>query len=146
MAIKRVSAIPNAYKNGLSTREKVRKDLEFALTARISMFEFEGDYNYKTLGSYVRDEADRLFRDRYWSPARDEIVNTLGKELGRTDIECERIYREYKQAFKIHGVTQSDRIHIYVEIDFNYLDNYKSSLMARTRIQCGLSGNRKGTG
>lgn len=146
MAIKQVEFIPNAYKNAMSTREKVRKDLELALTERISMFEFEGDYNYKTLGAYVRDEADRIFKDCFWSPARDEIVNTLGKELGRTDIRCELIYREYKQAFKIHGVTQTDRVHIYVEIDFDYLDNYKDKLMARTRIQCGLHGNRKGTG
>ena len=146
MAIKKVDFIPSAYVKAVSTRQKVRADLEEAINNRIPMFEFEGDYNYKTLGSYARDEADRLFREWVFYPAVESVKSTLGKELGRDDIECERLYREYKQVFKIHGVTQKDRVHVYVEIDFDFLDKYTDTLMRRTRVQYGLRGNRKGIG
>ena len=146
MAIKEVKVIPNAYKKTATVGQMVRKDLEEALDKRISKFEFDGDYNYKTLGYYVRREAEWIFNQAFWCPASTEVEEALAKELGRDDIHCERFTREYKQAFDINGVTQSDRMHVYVEIDFNFLDNYKSELMTRTRRKYGLHGSRKGTG
>ena len=146
MAIKEVDFIPNAHKKGETVSQKVRKDLDEALAKRISKFEFDGDYNYRTLGSYVRHEAEWLFRERFWSPANAEIKQSLGKELGRDDIKCERLSNEYKQAFTICGVNEKDRIHVYVEIDFDFLDGYKDSLMMRTRLKYGLYGDRKGIG
>ena len=147
MAIKEVEFIPNAYaKKGLTTKEQIEADFREAFDKHISKFEFEGNYNYKTLGQNARDVAEKIFRDSIYTPARDFVVNKLSQELGRNDITCEHFYREYKFAIKISSVTQDDRIHVYAEIDYDYINDYKSTLEKRTRYNYGLFGNRKGTG
>lgn len=64
--IKPVDEIPqNLAKKRETYREQIRKDIREAMDKRIRKFEFVGDYKYKYLAQYVREEADRIIRDLY---------------------------------------------------------------------------------
>lgn len=56
MAIKIIDEIPITSK-GKARRELIREDIQEAIDKGISLFEFEGDYNYKTLAQNARDVA-----------------------------------------------------------------------------------------
>ena len=61
--IKAVDEIPmSKAKERKSYREQIKTDLMEAITSGIKRFEFVGDYNYKYLAQYVREEADKLMR------------------------------------------------------------------------------------
>lgn len=61
--IKPVDEIPmSKAKERKSYREQIKTDLMEAITSGIKRFEFVGDYNYKYLAQYVREESDKLMR------------------------------------------------------------------------------------
>lgn len=61
--IKAVDEIPmSKAKERKSYRDKIRKDLQEAIDKGIMRFEFVGDYNYKYLAQYAREEVDKLMR------------------------------------------------------------------------------------
>ena len=68
--IKPIDEIPQSVKqtrNGY--RERIRADIQEALDKGIAKFEFVGDYNYKYLAQYAREEAERIVRNltyKYW--------------------------------------------------------------------------------
>lgn len=65
--IKAVDEIPmSKAKERKSYRDKIRKDLQEAIDNGIMRFEFVGDYNYKYLAQYVREEADKLMRVTFY--------------------------------------------------------------------------------
>lgn len=61
--IKAVNEMPmSKAKERKSYRDQIRNDLQEAIDNGIKLFEFVGDYNYKYLAQYVREEADKLMR------------------------------------------------------------------------------------
>lgn len=64
--IKPIEEIPqNTAQQRESYRDKIRCDITGAIEKGIGKFEFVGDYNFKYLANYAREEADRMFRRRF---------------------------------------------------------------------------------
>lgn len=64
--IKPVTEIPqNMVQKRESYRDRIRADIREALDKGIHKFEFVGDYKYKYLAQYAREEADRIIRNEY---------------------------------------------------------------------------------
>lgn len=59
MSIKVIDEIPQTI-HKRSARDMVRADIQEALDNGIRLFEFEGDYNYKTLAQTAREIAERI--------------------------------------------------------------------------------------
>ena len=45
-----------------SCRARIRNDIRQAIDGRTAKFEFVGDYNYKYLARYAREEASNILR------------------------------------------------------------------------------------
>lgn len=64
--IKPIDEIPQSVQSkAKSNRQKIRNDIQEALDHGISKFEFVGDYNFKYLHQYAREEADRFWRKMF---------------------------------------------------------------------------------
>lgn len=64
--IKAIDEIPmNTAQKRKSYRDRIRSDITEAMEKGIGKFEFVGDYNFKYLANYAREEADRMFRRRF---------------------------------------------------------------------------------
>ena len=109
--IKPVEIIPmNATAKRQSYRSMIRGDIEDAIAQGITKFEFEGDYNWKYLAQYAREEADTI-----WRRAFANIMREARSKYGiKVYLPC---YTDKGQYIKIHSVKMADRIHVYCEID-----------------------------
>lgn len=133
--IREVSSIPQPRGAKASTyREMLRADIIEALNRRISKFEFEGDYNYKTLGMYAREVAQTVFFEKIYSPVVADIKKTLMEEYKTENILIPIGWDTAKYIIKISGVTGTDRIHVYGSIDFELLDTFRDRLLSATRL------------
>lgn len=64
--IKPVDEIPQSLASKRkSYREQIRNDIQEALDKGIRKFEFVGDFNFKYLHQYAREEADRIWRKMF---------------------------------------------------------------------------------
>lgn len=115
MAIKPIDEIPlNTLDKRKSQRENIRMDILEAIEKGVSKFEFDGDYNWKYLAQYAREEADQIWRKKY-----HEITVEARQKYG-----LERMlstYPDYKykgEYIRIHTNKMADRIHVYCVIDF----------------------------
>lgn len=77
--IKPVDEIPQSMaQKRESYRDRIRADIHEAMDKGIKKFEFIGDYNFKYLAQYAREEADRIILKEYIRVARehkDELEN-----------------------------------------------------------------------
>lgn len=65
--IKPIDEIPmNAQQSRKSYRDEIRNDIREAMEKGIDKFEFVGDYNYKYLHQYAREEADKIKRELFY--------------------------------------------------------------------------------
>jgi hypothetical protein len=111
--IKPVETIPmNATAKRQSYRGMIRGDIEDAIAQGITKFEFAGDYNWKYLAQYAREEADTIWRKAY-----AQIMREAGEEHGIKISSYLPSYKDKGQYIKIHSVKMTDRIHVYCEID-----------------------------
>lgn len=119
MAIKVVDEIPKTNQSR-SNRDMIRADIQEALDKGIILFEFEGDYNYKYLAQYVKEEVDR-FKAR-----KVREVQTKFKEENLTEDEKTiRGFRfwfkssyEYKHEWiKVSSCKEEDRRRVFCKID-----------------------------
>ena len=130
MSIKPIKEIPMNTKDAReSYRARIRADINEALEKRIDKFEFEGDYNYKYLAQYAREEADRIIRHITNKHDR-EITKVLQKEFNEDYIYVPPL-RE--AIIVISNRKLEDRNHVYVSIDYEKLDNLYDILMKATR-------------
>lgn len=78
--IKPVDEIPmNPAQKNKGYRDQIRRDLQEAMDNGIRRFEFVGDYKYKYLAQYVREEAERIIRSAFydlWTKHRAEFGNS----------------------------------------------------------------------
>lgn len=64
--IKPIDEIPkNTAQKRESYRDRIRSDIREAMDKGIRKFEFVGDFNFKYLAQYAREEADRMFRKAF---------------------------------------------------------------------------------
>ena len=68
--IKPVDEIPmNPAQKNKGYRDQIRRDLQEAMDNGIRRFEFVGDYKYKYLAQYVREEAERIINGEHFYPS-----------------------------------------------------------------------------
>lgn len=126
--IKPLETIPQTPKTHWKTyRQKIREDIQEALDRGISKFEFVGDeYNYRTLASTVREEADRMNRTM--------VSDAIRKADGPEEHYVYSVY-ELKSVFPLHissikGEKEKER-RVFCEIDS--MDDFKD------RVLCELN-------
>ena len=97
-------------------REMIRNDIQEAIDRHIEMFEFDGDYNWKYLAGYAKEEADIIWR-RTFRRIVDDAREKHG--LGWIFGPDHGVKGEY---IKIRSAKKADRIHVYCQIDFDAPD------------------------
>lgn len=113
MAIKPIDDIPkNIPQQRESYRAQIRADIQEAIDKGISKFEFVGDYNYRYLAQYAREEAHNILvnavrrrecKARWWDRAFDNypyirISSVKGEEHRR--VFCEIIPENLDKAIE----------------------------------------------
>lgn len=96
-----------------SYREMIQNDIREAIDKRIEKFEFLGDYNWKYLQSYAKEEADRIWIDTWYEIMREARVKHGLSGYMTPD------YHDKGKYIKVSSVKMDDRIHVYCQIDFD---------------------------
>ena len=79
MSIKPIEGLPPVPESS-SRRKMITEDIMTAIAQRIKTFEFEGDYNYKYLAQYAREQAESIFRKEIYYPAVKKVRKKLKEE------------------------------------------------------------------
>lgn len=115
-----------------SYRARMRADIQQAIDSRTAKFEFVGDYNYKYLAQYAREQARKVFLP-YFNQARKDAAETIKQKLGLDTCFISSQYElDYCEQFiRISSVKGPERRHVYAEINFDILDNLEEMLLER---------------
>lgn len=118
MAIKPINEIPlNTAQQRQSYRDRIREDIRTAIDQKIEKFEFDGDYNWKYLAQYAREEADMIWRKTY-----HDLIMKKKEENGLNDGHYYSgglpSFKLKGQYIKISSVKMADRNHVYCQINF----------------------------
>lgn len=133
MPIKLVDEIPlTVAEQREAYRERIRQDICYAITNRISMFEFDGDYNYKYLANYAREEASHIFSRMIYRDASRQVRKTLAKKLQREHVFPESEFMYKNRYIRIREKKGEDRVHVYGQIDFDFADKFYEILLKDT--------------
>lgn len=134
MSIKAVSEIPQTLQEQrTSYREMIRRDIQEAVDNHIERFEFEGDYNWKYLQNYAREEADMIWRKNIYYPIAKKVREEILKDRPGERYISMLSSGTYKGKWiKIRAKKGKDRIHVYGEINFEFSENFYDRLMADT--------------
>lgn len=133
MPIKPVDEIPlTVAEQRHSYRERIRQDICYAITNRISTFEFDGDYNYKYLANYAREEASNIFNRRIYLDASRQVRKTLAEKFQRKYVFPESEFKYKNRYIRIREKKGEDRVHVYGQIDFDFGENFYEILLADT--------------
>ena len=136
MAIKPVNEIPmTLQEKRQSYREMIRKDIQEAIDNHIERFEFEGDYNWKYLAQYAREEADRIWRSTVYRDVGRQVMEEMKKRFPN-----ERYHSIYMKSgydfkgryIKIRTNKGEDRIHVYGEIDYKFAEGFYEEQLSYT--------------
>lgn len=115
MSIKPIDEIPlNTVDKRRSYREMIRQDIQTAIDQRITKFEFEGDYNWKYLAQYAREEADGIWRETWY-----DIMRKAKKEHDIRGYMGNPSYHQKHDYIRITSVKMEDRNHVYCQIDYD---------------------------
>lgn len=118
--IKEVKEIPSR-KTG--QRDQIKADIRCALDKRIEKFEFVGDYNFKYLAQYAREEAVSVFQEAI-KEQRTEVMTKVRKELNFPGARVKNAYDYKRQLFNITSV----KGRVFMSIDYNFLDNIAETM------------------
>ena len=126
--IEPVSEIPlTNVDRRISYREMIRNDIKEAYEKRIPKFELIGEYNYKYLNNYAREEGEKYFRGQIMLPVARKATEEISKKYPlekHMSVYTPSGYDVVRNVLKVRKVKQEDRIHVYVEINYDFLDNY----------------------
>lgn len=135
MSIREVLEMPSSLKKSLkeSDRDKVFADFNEALEKHIEVFEFEGDYNFKTLSQKAKEVARRKVFYRFYADAAKKVKEALKDEFPHEYIIANgyTYYEDY--FFKVKNIKEEDRIHVYASIDYEFINALYDRLLADTR-------------
>lgn len=118
-----------------SYRDMIRKDITDALDNNISKFEFEGDYNYKYLVNYAREEASRIYQRRFFRPVEIEVRKVVREMFPNETYICNPGWWKWEKdnrMFRIKSLKGEDRTHVYCEIDYSAVENLYDKMLAAT--------------
>lgn len=130
MSIKVIDEIPNLKSK--SYNEMIREDFAEAIKNHVKTFEFEGEYNYKTLAVSAREQARKLFSPIFRKASR-EVCKILEAEFGRTIYIFDWDYRD--KYICISSRKMDDRIHVYATINYEFADNLQNILLEDVRAE-----------
>ena len=131
MSIKPIEEIPqNKAEQRKSYRQQIKNDVQEAIDKGILKFEFDGDYNYRYLAQYAREEMRMLF-----APIHREILKKVKEEYGVQHISFSpTAYDAWKKYIKITARKEEDRTHVYCEIIPEGLETVKKDIEAIAEI------------
>lgn len=115
--IKKVDTIPGQGGEHTSQKLMINKDIRSAIEKRIERFEFVGDYNFKYLAQYARDEAESVFRSMF-SKCRTEAQQKLREEFKVAWASVPTIH-DYRN--RLYRVCQRSG-KVYMEIYYDFMD------------------------
>ena len=70
--IKPIDEIPkNVSEQRESYRQMIKNDIQEAMSKGIEKFEFIGNYNFKYLAQYAREEAENIVRSKFFTWKKD---------------------------------------------------------------------------
>lgn len=136
MSIREVKELPSNLKKVLkeTDRDKVLRDFNEALENNIGVFEFEGDYNFKTLSQKAKEVARRRVFYKFYSDAAKKVEEVLRKEFPDEKYLVARDYQYYADYFfKVKNINEADRVHVYASIDYRFIDSLYDELLRDTR-------------
>lgn len=131
MGIKIIDDIPNSYVR--KTSEKIRDDLNEAIRKRIKSFELVGDYNYTRLREQVVYQAALIYREYFYDDYTRRVRKQVYDETGEVIFLFASDYAH--KAFTVRSRTEPDRKHVYVSINYEYIDDLYNILLADGRSQ-----------
>lgn len=112
--IKPVDEIPQSLASKRkSYREQIRNDIKEAMDKDIRKFEFVGDYKYKYLANYAREEADRIIHNEYL-----RTIKKRSEELEDAHYNYYKIQEKIKSIITVTAVRGEDKDHprVFCEI------------------------------
>ena len=115
--IKKVDTIPGQGGEHTSQKLMINKDIRSAIEKRIERFEFVGDYNFKYLAQYARDEAESVFRSMF-SKCRTEAQQKLREEFKVAWASVPTIHDYRKRLYRV--CQRSGKV--YMEIYYDFMD------------------------
>lgn len=147
MSIRVVTDMPSNLKKVMkeTDRDKALKDINEALDNHVEVFEFEGDYNFKTLSQKVKEVARRkVFYKIYYKEAK-KVEEVLRKEFPNEKYLNANDYRYYEDYFfKVKNIKKDENIHVYMSIDYRFMDGLYEKLLEDTRRVYKLRENENG--
>ena len=125
--IKPIDEIPqNIGQKRESYRQNIRDDIQEAIDKGIPRFEFVGDYKYKYLANYAREEA----RNVLYKIARDKFKKMRGE--GIIYLSSLDLKTEYIRISALKGETP-EKTRVFCEIDLSGLDDDLEALAEEKR-------------
>lgn len=137
MAIAVIDRVPENQKS-ISKRELLRNDIREAIDNKISCFEFVGDYNYKYLGSYAKEEAKYIIRSM--------VRKAFEKRKALDDCTLYVYLDDFNVAelfYKISIRKQEDRKHVYMNLYLNDFDKIMDGVYETAKKEAIEWGNKK---
>lgn len=127
-----VKEIPKPIRTEDNTdKGNIRKDIKEAIENKIVLFEFVGDYNYEYLPCWVREEAENIFASMFL-PIRKRVAERVEKELDIINV-ITKSHTKYKNSmYKVTTVKQEDRRHVYMKIDYDFINTLEETLYETT--------------
>jgi len=141
MAIKEVKKIPEIEKHiNAAPFEyviKLEADIRYAYVNHIKRFEFVGYANPNYLAESARQAAHRFIDEILYIPARSEVREILMTEFPDRDYITigPKITASNNKAIKVYGRTVDDEKRVFVEIDYDYIANFKQELLEKLRVK-----------
>lgn len=130
MSIKIVEEVPvSVQEKRKSYREMIRQDIKAAIEAHVECFEFDGDYNYKYLAAYAKEEASKIFRYEIYVPAARLVKRYLEDMYDLKYAVVDDAYKYDKKYIDIISQKEADRIHVYCKINYEFASNFHGTLL-----------------
>ena len=126
--IKKVDTIPGQGGEHTSQKLLINKDIRDAIAGRIERFEFVGDYNFKYLAQYARDEAESVFRNMF-SKCRTEAEQKLREEFKVAWALVPTIHDYRKRLYRV--CQRSGKV--YMEIYYDFMDKIPQVMLEEGR-------------
>ena len=113
-------------------RENIRNDIQNAWDSGIEKFEFVGDYNYKYLAQYAKEEASRFLE----YIVRSQGIDTKYKEKYELKHFRFYAYSNLGEIIKVSRRKADDRIHVYCTLNKDALEPLIERLAAKEKDHC----------
>ena len=136
--IKKVDTIPGQGGEHTSQKLLINKDIRDAIEKRIERFEFVGDYNFKYLAQYARDEAESVFRSMF-SKCRTEAQQKLREEFKVAWALVPTIHDYRKRLYRV--CQRSGKV--YMEIYYDFMDAIPQVMLEEGRALTKARVERK---